>query len=417
MDTAENLYLKAQGFFENLTDLMRQKQGTRRNAYTEKVRYRPGEDTFDDVKDTLQPLSVTAAELGNHLQNLSEWLRDIPDDAFANQDELASELDGRAQECTDILTTLDALTSPTEDNAVYWMELPNRDNSSDTRLFSAPLNVSEVLREALYDTMNTIVFTSATMGIRGKLIYFLRRMGLDQLPQERVQTLYLGSPFNFETQALVCAPQFMPSPKSADFQTGVDDLLRDLALGVNRGTLGLFTSYSMLNRSYSAIKSDLQSEDIMLLGQGIDGTRASITERFKTDHGSVLLGTDSFWEGVDIPGEALEILCIVRLPFAVPSEPLVAAHMEELEKQGKDPFLHYSVPEAILKFRQGFGRLVRNQSDRGVVIVLDSRVLSTRYGRAFLEALPVSHRAFRTSQDMIHSINDWFKTSEQITAP
>jgi Rad3-related DNA helicase len=208
----------------------------------------------------------------------------------------------------------------------------------------------------------------------------------------------------------------MPSPKSSDYQNAVDDLLRNLALKVGRGTLALFTSYSMLNRSYSALKTDLSSDGILLLGQGIDGTRGSITDRFKTDQGSMLLGTDSFWEGVDIPGEALEILGIVRLPFAVPSEPLVAAHMEELEKQGKDPFLHYSVPEAILKFRQGFGRLVRNQTDRGVVIVFDSRVLSTRYGRAFLEALPVQHQAFRSPKDLLQTIKSWFEQTEPVSA-
>ncbi|MBT4137939.1 MAG: hypothetical protein HOE48_08495, partial [Candidatus Latescibacteria bacterium] len=259
-----------------------------------------------------------------------------------------------------------------------------------------------------------IVFASATLGIRGKLVYFLRRMGLDILPDDRVQSICLGSPFDYENQALVCAPQFMPSPKSSEFQDAVDGIIKELALKVNRGTLGLFTSYSMLNRTYNAIKIDLQSESITLLGQGVDGTRASITERFKTDRGSVLLGTDSFWEGVDIPGDALEILCIVRLPFAVPSEPLVAAHMEEIEKQGKNPFLHYSVPEAILKFRQGFGRLIRNKSDRGIVIVLDSRVTSTQYGKAFLEALPVTHKSFRTPQDMIKTIQTWFKETERV---
>jgi ATP-dependent DNA helicase DinG len=124
----------------------------------------------------------------------------------------------------------------------------------------------------------------------------------------------------------------------------------------------------------------------------------------------MLLGTDSFWEGIDVPGEALEVLSIVRLPFAVPSEPLVAAHMEELEKEGKNSFMHYSVPEAILKFRQGFGRLIRNGTDRGAVVILDSRVLTTRYGRAFLEALPVAHRAFESPDEMIETLRDWFET-------
>ncbi len=412
MDAAETLYLKAQSFFEDLTDRMQQQVGQRRSAYTEKVRYRPGEDTFDGLAETLGPFAGAGAVLGERLQNLSKWLRNLPEDAFPNQDELRSELEGRIEECGEILSDLDYLTAAEDDRAVYWMELPGREGSTDTRLFAVPLNVSDVLHDALYEGMDTIVFTSATLGIRGKLIYFLRRMGLEDMPDDRVQALCLGSPFDYATQALVCAPSFMPSPKSPEFQDAVDGLLEDLAIHIQRGTLALFTSYSMLNRTYSALKPHLRSEGILLLGQGIDGSRTNITERFKLEGRATLLGTDSFWEGIDVPGEALQILGIVRLPFAVPSEPLVAAHMEELEKQGKDPFLHYSVPEAILKFRQGFGRLIRNKTDRGAVVVLDSRVLSTRYGRAFLEALPVSHRTFQTQPDLIRTIRSWFKKTD-----
>ena len=408
VNAAEDIYLKAQTFFQDLTVFLYGKQGNRKFKYTPKERYRPGENTFDAVGESLADFAEASAELNSSLKNLCDWLKDLPDDTFPNQDELVNELDGRAQACSDLLATLNHLTHPEDEQDVYWFELPTRENSSDTRLFSAPLYVAEVLRDALYDKMRTIVFTSATLGIRGKLIYFLRRMGLDAMPDERVQTSCLGSPFDYDLQALVCVPQFMPSPKSPQFQRAVDDLLRHLAREVGRGTLALYTSYSMLNQSYDALKNDLSSEGILLLGQGIDGARGSITDRFKTHRRAMLLGTDSFWEGVDIPGEALEILGIIRLPFAVPSEPLVAAHMEELEKQGKNPFLHYSVPEAILKFRQGFGRLIRNKSDRGIVIVFDSRVLSTFYGRAFLEALPVQHRAFRAPEHLLQTIKSWF---------
>ena len=405
---AEDAYLNAQTFFQNLTDALRGKPGYRKLSYTQKTRYRPGENAFEGVGESLGDFANAVAELRASLKNLCNWLKNVPDDAFPNQDELVNELDGRAETCDDLIATLEHLTQPEDETCVYWFELPSRDNSSDTRLFSAPLYVAEVLQDALYDKMRTIVFTSATLGIRGKLIYFLRRMGLESLAEDRVQTRCLGSPFDYDSQAIVCVPQFMPSPKSPDFQRAVDDLLRDLACEVGRGTLALFTSYSMLNQSYRALKPDLASDGIALLGQGIDGARASITDRFKTHRRAVLLGTSSFWEGVDIPGEALEILGIVRLPFAVPSEPLIAAHLEELEKQGKNSFLHYSVPEAILKFRQGFGRLIRNKSDRGVVIVLDNRVLFTSYGRAFLEALPVRHRAFRAPAELLQTIKRWF---------
>ena len=412
-NAAEDAYLKAQAFFQDLTDSLRGERGYRKFSYTQKVRYGPGENAFASVGESLGDFAHAVAELQASLKNLRDWLKNVPDDAFPNQDELANELEGRAETCDGLIETLDHLTQAEDEKYVYWFELPSRENSNDTRLFSAPLHVAEVLRDALYDEMRTIVFTSATLGIRGKLIYFLRRMGLDALPEDRVQTRCLGSPFDYDLQALVCVPQFMPSPKSPDFQRAVDDLLRDLARKVGRGTLALFTSYSMLNQSYRALKPDLDSDGIALLGQGIDGARGSITDRFKTHRRAVLLGTSSFWEGVDIPGEALEILGIVRLPFAVPSEPLVAAHLEELEKQGKNSFLHYSVPEAILKFRQGFGRLIRNKSDRGVVIVFDNRVLSTSYGRAFLEALPVRYRAFRAPAALLQTIERWFGEAEE----
>ena len=412
-NVAEDAYLKAQAFFQNLTDVQRGKQGNRKFAYAQKVRYGPVENAFASVADSLADFVLAVDDLHTSLKNLCNSFKNVPDDAFPNQDELVNELDGRVQTCEDIIATLKHLTQAEDEKYVYWFELPTRENSSDTRLFSAPLYVAEVLQNALYDEMRTIVFTSATLGIRGKLIYFLRRMGLDALPEGRVQTRCLGSPFDYDLQAMVCVPQFMPSPKSPDFQRAVDDLLRDLAREVGRGTLALFTSYSMLNQSHRALKSDLASDGIALLGQGIDGARGSITDRFKTHRPAVLLGTSSFWEGVDIPGEALEILGIVRLPFAVPSEPLVAAHLEELEKQGKNPFLHYSVPEAILKFRQGFGRLIRNKSDRGVVIVFDNRVLSTSYGRAFLEALPVQYRGFRAPAELLQTIKRWFDEVEE----
>ena len=408
---ATEAYEQAQAFFQSLTDQMRQGRSVS-GAYTEKLRYRPGEPVFDDLRTPLDAFLDAAADLQKALGDLSGWLRNLRDDTFPNQDEVCAELEGRREQCQELIEDLDYLTDAKEETTVYWMELPSREGSLDTRIFGVPLNVSDVLRESLYEQMETIVFTSATLGIRGKLVYFLRRMGLEDLPEGRVSQVCLGSPFNYDEQALVCALPFMPSPKSAGFQEAVDSFLEDLAIGVQRGTLALFTSYSMLNRTHSALSSPLKSQGIPLLGQGIDGGRTSITDRFKLEGQAMLLGTDSFWEGIDVPGEALQVLGIVRLPFAVPSEPLVAAQMEELEKQGKNSFLHYSVPEAILKFRQGFGRLIRNKTDRGAVVILDSRVLNTRYGRAFLEALPASHRCFKTQVEAIGAIKDWFESAD-----
>ncbi len=406
---AQDLWLRARTFFEELSRHVLQRVGAPGNAYREKVRYRPGEPTFDAMDESLVPFSVSLDALCSRLRDLSDWLRDLPGHTFVNQDEIGNELVGCIETAQTIKDDLIDLVAAGDENAVYWLELPGTEKSADTRLFSAPLDVSEMLNIGLYEGKSTIVFTSATLGIRGRLTYFLRRMGLETMPGTRLQTLCLGSPFDYRKQAFVCTPRFMPSPKSADFQEAVDALLYELMLKTKRGTLALFTSYGMLNRTYDAIKPELRANGVLVLGQGIDGSRTNITNRFKLEEAAMLLGTDSFWEGIDVPGNALQVLGIVRLPFAVPSEPLVAAHIEELEKQGKDPFLNYSVPEAILKFRQGFGRLIRNNTDRGAVVVLDSRVLSTRYGRAFLQALPVGHHTFNSREEMIGAIAAWFE--------
>ncbi len=408
----EDLWLHTQTFFQDLTDRSRERVGGKRNAYVEKLRYKADDALFQDLMETLTPFADASKQAGDRLQQISTWMKDLKDDAFPNQEDLKNELDARITDCVELLSDIEHLTDPEYEGTVYWMELPSREGSADTRLQSAPLRIAEHLEELLYERMQTIVYTSATLGIRGRLVYFLRRVGLEGADEDRVQSLCLGSPFDYETQALVCAPQFVPVPKDPAFQDAVDDLIRDVAVNARRGTLGLYTSYSMLNKTYHAVKLELQSHGVTLLGQGIDGPRAQITERFREHRPAVLLGTDSFWEGVDLPGEVLEILAIVRLPFAVPTDPLVEAQMEELQKQGKDPFIHYSVPEAILKFRQGFGRLIRNASDRGIVLVLDSRVLSTRYGKAFLESLPAPTRTFASQTELIDAVRSFFPDQE-----
>ena len=404
----EDLWLHTQAFFQDLTDRSRERAGGKRNAYVEKLRYKADDAPFQDLLDTLTPFADAARETAEKLQLISNWMKDLKDDAFPNQEDLKNEIDARTTDCVELLSDIEHLTDPEYEGTVYWMELPSREGSADTRLQSAPLRIADHLEELLYERMQTIVYTSATLGIRGRLVYFLRRVGLEGADEDRVQSLCLGSPFDYETQALVCAPRFVPVPKDPAFQEAVDSVIRDVAVHAKRGTLGLYTSYSMLNKTYHAVKLELQSHGVTLLGQGIDGPRAQITERFRAHRPAVLLGTDSFWEGVDLPGDVLEVLAIVRLPFAVPTDPLVEAQMEELQKQGKDPFIHYSVPEAILKFRQGFGRLIRNTTDRGIVLVLDSRVLSTRYGKAFLDSLPAPAHTFESQPEMVDAIRGFF---------
>lgn len=396
----------AQDFFRALIEQMDDRRGP--TPYVQKIRFQGAPNLFSSVRGLLDELIDHLTRLRTELAKLCDWLREGASDAFPFYEEILADLEGRRQECQEILQDFMFITSAEDDAYVYWVELPRQEESIDLRLFAAPLDVSRHLSEGLYERMATMVFTSATLTIRGNFKYVMLRLGLESLEADRVQTLRVGSPFDYARQALVCVPSFLPSPKAQDFQDAVERLIGEIASRTRRGMLVLFTSYGMLNRSYQRLQSMLNAEGMLLLGQGLDGARSHIMAQFKEDRSSVLFGTDSFWEGVDVPGEALEILMIAKLPFAVPTEPLVAAQMEKLEQEGKDPFLHYSVPEAVIKFRQGFGRLIRHRADRGVVVILDTRVVTTRYGRVFLDSLPTDHRVFGSIEEIAEGIEQWF---------
>jgi ATP-dependent DNA helicase DinG len=163
----------------------------------------------------------------------------------------------------------------------------------------------------------------------------------------------------------------------------------------------------MLNHVYDNLKNELEADGIVVLGQGVDGSNQQILEEFKEIHESLLLGTSSFWEGVDVPGDSLQLLFVTKLPFASPSEPIIQARTEAIEKEGGNSFMEYSIPMAVIQFRQGFGRLIRSKNDTGVVFVLDNRVVKTRYGRIFLQSLPLRHTEFRNAKALGRSLKNW----------
>jgi Rad3-related DNA helicase len=183
------------------------------------------------------------------------------------------------------------------------------------------------------------------------------------------------------------------------------------------GMLALFTSYSTLNYLYQQLKQYFESEKILLLAQGKSGSRTNIINQFREHQNSILFGTDSFWEGVDVPGEALELLLITKLPFDVPTEPLIAARMEKIKQSGGNPFMDYAVPEAIIKFRQGFGRLIRHKEDFGAVLVCDNRLSRMQYGSQFLNSLPVEASIFRDKDDLVQGLHDWFTKGKKPAEP
>ena len=280
---------------------------------------------------------------------------------------------------------------------VYWVEI-ERNRHKKILLRCAPLDVGPYLKERLFDAHPSVVLTSATLSCSGKqeegFSFFTGRVGLEQF-----EALQLGSPFNYERQVNMYIEADLPEPNSPDFGEAACEAIKKYLLKSRGRAFVLFTSYAMLKKTAKQLEDWMAAQEMELLVQGGKLNRAKMLAYFKQDHRSVLFGTDSFWQGVDVPGESLSNVIIVKLPFAVPNHPLVQGRIELLKERGENPFFSYQLPMAIIKFKQGFGRLIRTKSDSGMVVVLDSRIVRKMYGRKFIEAVPKCHVEVRTGTD------------------
>ncbi len=368
-------------FFQVLGEFVSiQREGQPPSNYAWQARILPATRTlpgWDDVEMTWDQTGETLQHLLTNLSDLYKNATSLYADGLDQLEDVISDLGNLYRRLAEAEANVNGMIAKPNAGTVYWIEVNPR--GERLSLNAAPLQVGPLIEKYIWHEKSSVVLTSATMTAHGSFDYMRRTLGA-----ESADEMALGSPFDYESSTLVYLPNDIPEPNQQGYQQALDRALIATARATGGRMLVLFTSYAALKRTSQGITGPLAREDIYVLEQGEGASPNTLLESFKASDRAVLLGTRSFWEGVDVPGEALQVVIITKLPFDVPTDPLIAARSEMYE----DSFNEYYLPEAILKFRQGFGRLIRSQSDRGIVAILDKRVMTKQYGRLFIESLP-----------------------------
>jgi Rad3-related DNA helicase len=345
---------------------------------------------WQGVQEAAQGVKQVIAEGDAALQALARLLREAAEGELALHEDQAGDLEAAGGNLQAFALDLDFVLAAADAEHVFWVQRSRVGRGQPGEAWAAPLRIGPRLARDLYANWSSVVFCSATLRVGDQFDFIAGRLGIDQIPRERLLMGVATSPFCYRTQCAVLAPAFLPEPSvdGVTYAEQLSALMLDLFVCTRGRALGLFTSYEMMNRCARALREPLAEEGIRLLVQGEDGSREQITRIFRSGGAAVLLGTHSFWEGVDVVGEALSCVVMARLPFANIGEPVHEARCEQVQREGGQGFLQFVVPTAVIRFRQGFGRLIRHRMDRGVVVVADPRLVSRSYGQRFRRSLP-----------------------------
>ena len=368
-------------FFNTLSEFTAmQREGQPKSNYSWQARILPSTRTlpgWDEVEINWDAAGETLNLLLSAVADIHKAVSELYSDGHDNLEDVISDIGNVYRRLAEAHANINGMISEPNEGQVYWIEV--NPNGNRLSLNAAPLRVGPLIEQYLWHEKASVIVTSATLTAHGEFGYLRNTLGADEADE-----IQLGSPFDYESSTLLYVANDIPEPNAQGFQQTLDRSLIATAKATGGRMLVLFTSYAALKKTAQAITGPLARDEIYVYEQGDGASPNALLESFKSTEHAVLLGTRSFWEGVDVPGTALSVVVITKLPFDVPTDPLIAARSEMYE----DSFNEYYLPEAILKFRQGFGRLIRTASDRGVVAILDRRVLTKQYGRLFLESLP-----------------------------
>ncbi len=373
---------------------------------------------FEDMADTEE---YPVIEVDRSIQEVPEWhtliipaidgfynsLRDLENSLMdirgklekVGKDVQVKQIDGFILRIMDVLQTLDIFLNDEKYDYVRWIE--NRGDM--VRVKVSLIDVGQKLREMIYEKSKSVVLTSATLTVNGKFDFLKSRLGIDYEVSEAV----IDSPFDYGEQMEIIVQSDLAEPNNPGYVMGLSSSVESIIKKMNGSTLVLFTSYLTLNAVFDLVKEKLKGHGYALLKQG-NASRHRLLSEFKHQKRAVLFGTESFWEGIDVPGEDLRCVVITRLPFKVPRDPIIKARLKQVEMAGKNSFTGYLLPLAVLKVKQGVGRLIRKKSDRGVVIILDRRIISKNYGGIFFRSLPESHVLTLNQAGIIEELERFF---------